>query len=85
MNGEPYGIHIERFIGFISVVSCCAFIILTYKDWSREAECCGPFYEELDRINEYHTNLVDNWEKLCEPDCRVCANDLVPDLYVSGN
>ena len=52
MNGETYGVQIERFIGLISVVSCCAFIILTYTDWSRDAECCIPFYHELDKFNE---------------------------------
>ena len=73
MNGEPYGVHIERFIGCISVISCCAFIILTYQDWSRELSDCNRFYTELDRINSEFEKLTTNWASICNDDCRKCA------------
>lgn len=50
LNGEPYGILYQKFLGFISFASCISFIALTYTDWSREVPCCRAFYIELDRL-----------------------------------
>jgi len=89
MNGETYGANLDRFIGILSIVSCCSFLILTYTDWSTETECCIPFYEALkahkkayveDENNPLYPITLEGIAD-CDPKCNEYYYSRMPPLF----
>ena len=97
MNGDPYGVFIEQFIGVLSVSSCLAFLVLSYTDWSTVDECCIGFHKELE---VYFTNFPlvnptygdDGYEgpdmypitqilDECDPKCNQFYHSRMPRIY----
>ena len=86
MNGETYGANIERFIGILSIISCCTFLWLSYTDWSTETECCLLFHKALSAHKEEKGDNIVYPIKLegiadCDPKCNEYYYSRMPVLF----